>query len=48
MQPHIKIVCRNISSFEDFSEEELEEDFSEEELEENVVEEELEENVVIE
>ena len=48
LQPHIRIVCRNVSSFEDFSEEELEEDFSEEELEENVVEEELEENVVIE
>ena len=48
LQPHIRIVCRNVSSFKDFSEEELEEDFSEEELEEYVVEEELEENVVIE
>ena len=53
LQPHIKIVCRNISSFEDFSEEELEE--NEEELNEEELEykkflekKELEENVVIE
>jgi len=37
LQPHIRIVCRNVSSFEDFSEEELEENVVEEELEENVV-----------
>ena len=30
LQPHIRIVCRNVSSFEDFSEEELEENEEEE------------------
>ena len=35
-QPYLRKICRNVSSFEDFAEEELEEN-SEEELEENVV-----------